>query len=104
MIYMLYLASKHHLRCGFHLRMNIVLPKMGIQIFQTQSFGLRIHKVDQEEGEDVEGHEDEESTGTNMSYSDGPDLTNDDGSNRSSRSSDAQPFRSDVGGEYLCTF
>lgn len=64
--------------------MNIAIAKMRIQILQTQSFGLRILKVNQEEGEDVECHEDKVSTSADMSYSDGPDLADDDGSNGSS--------------------
>lgn len=92
---------QHLLRGSFSLRVNIKLAKVRVKLLESLSLGLWVAGVDQDGGKDIEGHEDEVNAWPDISYSDRPDLANDDGTEGSTRGRKAQALGTAVCWENL---
>lgn len=89
------ILTKHLLRGSLHLRMNVELSKVGVQLLKGLPLGLRVASIDQDSCKDVERHEDEVHPRADVGNCDGPDLSHDDGTERASGLCHAETFASD---------
>lgn len=92
---------KHLLRSSLHIRVDVELSKVRIQLFEGLLLGLRVASIHKNGGKDVEGHEDEVDAGTDVSDGHGPDLADDDGTEGAAGLGNAQTLGAAIGGEDL---
>lgn len=87
---MLVLLRQHLLRRRLGLGVDVELSKVRVELLERLLLGLWIARVDEDGGEDVEGHEDEVDAGPDVGDGDGPDLADDDGAEGGARGGDAK--------------
>lgn len=90
---------QHLLRSSLCLGVNVQRTEMRIKLLQRLLLSLGVAGIDQNRREDVERHEDEVDLGTNVGDSNGPHLSDDDGSERGSRGGETETLGAAVGGE-----
>jgi hypothetical protein len=75
--------------------------EQGLHVFERSVLRLWIEEVDDWNADEVDCHENEVGSGTNVLLTDGPDLSGNDRTNGASRGSDVQSAGAISGGEDL---